>query len=86
LAYRYSGGRDLIEEMVATRFWPLRKSKPLFRIEMVNLLAFGKVEGVPFSSFGVTLSEEETPDDLVAIVEQEAREIVGDITNKEFLA
>ena len=37
LAYRYFGGRDLVEEMVAARFWPLGKSRPLFKVEMVNL-------------------------------------------------
>jgi hypothetical protein len=86
LACRYSGGRDLVEEMVVARFWPLGKSKPSFRIEMVNLPVFGEAEGVPFPHFGIALSEEETPDDFVAAVEQEALEIVGDIIDKEFLA
>ena len=40
-------------------------------------------EGVPFPCFGIA---EETFEDFVAAVEQEAREIVGDITDKEFLA
>ena len=48
LACRYSRGCDLVEEMVAMRFWPLGKSKPSFKIEMVNLPIFGKAEGVPF--------------------------------------
>ena len=86
LACRYSGGRDLVEEMVATRFWPLGKSKPLFKIEMVNLPVFGEAEGVPFPCFEIALSEEESPDDFVAVVEQEACEIVSDITDKEFPA
>jgi hypothetical protein len=70
--------------MVAMRFWPLGKSKPSFKIEMVNLPIFGEAEGVPFPHFGIALSEEAL-DDFVAAVEQEAREIVGDITDKEFL-
>jgi hypothetical protein len=44
LACRYSGGRDLVEEMVAVRFWPLGKSKPSFKIEMVNLPIFGRLK------------------------------------------
>ena len=40
-------------------------------------------EGVPFPCFGIA---EETFEDFVAAVEQEAREIVGDITDKDFLA
>ena len=46
LACRYSRGLDLVKEMVAARFWPLGKSKPSFKIEMVNLPIFGKAEGV----------------------------------------
>jgi len=71
--------------VVDARFWPLGKSKPSFKIEMVNLPIFGEAEGVPFPRFKIALSEE-SPDDFVAAVEQEAREIVGDIIDKEFLA
>ena len=28
LAYQHSRGRDLVKEVVTTRFWPLGKSKP----------------------------------------------------------
>jgi len=35
LACRYSGGRDLVEEMVASNFWPLGKRSDAFHIEMV---------------------------------------------------
>jgi len=86
LACRYSRGRDLGEEMVAARFWPLGKSRPSFKVEMVNLPIYGKAEGVPFPCFGIALSEDETPKDFVAAVEQEARGIIGDISDKEFLA
>ena len=86
LACRYSGGRDLVEEMATVRFWPLGKSKPSFKIEMVNLPIYGEADGVSFPYFGIILSEEETPEDFIAALEQEAWEIVGDITNKEFLA
>jgi hypothetical protein len=53
---------------------------------MVNLPVYGKADGVPFTHFGIKLSEYETPEEFVARVEQEEREIVGDISNKEFLA
>jgi hypothetical protein len=85
LACQYSGGHELVEEMVATRFWPLRKSKHSFRIEMVNLPIFCEAKGVPFPYFGITLSGE-TPKDFGTTVEEGARKIVGDITDKEFLA
>jgi hypothetical protein len=37
LAYRYSGGQDLVEEMVAANCWPLGRNRPTMTIEMVNL-------------------------------------------------
>jgi hypothetical protein len=35
LACRYSGGQDLVEEMVASNFWPLRKRNEGFHTEMI---------------------------------------------------
>lgn len=37
LACRYSGGRDLVEEMVASDFWPLGHKNEEFNIEMVQV-------------------------------------------------
>jgi hypothetical protein len=53
---------------------------------MVNLPIYGKADGVTFPRFGIKLSEDETPKECVTRVEQEEREIVGDISDKEFLA
>jgi hypothetical protein len=52
---------------------------------MVNLPVYGEADRVPFPCFGIALSEDETHEDFVSIMEQEMREIVGDISNKEFL-
>jgi hypothetical protein len=49
LAYHYFGGRDLVEEMVASNCWPLDKGRPSFTIEMVNVPIYGPAERVPFS-------------------------------------
>jgi hypothetical protein len=35
LACRYSGGRDLVEEMVVANYWPLGWRNDRFQIEMV---------------------------------------------------
>ena len=86
LAYRYSDRRDLVDEMMDARCWPIGKSRPSFKVEMVNLPIYGEADGVPFPRFGVKLSEDETPEEFVAIVEQEAWEIVGYISDEEFLA
>ena len=32
-ACRYSGGRDLVEEIMASNYWPLGKNNPAFRLE-----------------------------------------------------
>jgi hypothetical protein len=48
LAYHYPGGRDLVKEMVASNCWLLGKSRPSFKIEMVNIPVYGPTEGVPF--------------------------------------
>ena len=55
-------------------------------MDMVNLPVYGEADGVPFPCFQIALSEEETSKDFIVVMEQEAWEIVGDITDKEFLA
>lgn len=47
LVCRYSKGRDLVEEMVASKCWPLGKIRPSMKIEMVKLLVFGEEGRVP---------------------------------------
>jgi hypothetical protein len=86
LACWYSGGRDLVEEMVASNCWPLSKKQPEFTIEMVNVPVYGPVEGVPFPRFGIELKEGEDKKAFATMVEDGAREIVGKITDKEYLA
>lgn len=85
LACPYSGGQDLVEEMVAVNYWPLGRRNPEFRIELVSLHIFGPAKGLPFPRFGLELKEGENPEDYVADVEG-AREIVGRIYDKEYLA
>jgi len=52
LACRYSGGQDLVEEVVAANCWPLGRNRPAMSIEMVHLLVFEEGVGVPFPCFG----------------------------------
>lgn len=61
LACQYSGGQDLVEEMVAADYWPLGKWNPEFRMEYVKLPVFGPAEGLPFPRFGLELKEGESP-------------------------
>ena len=63
----------------------LGKSRPSFKIEMVNIPIYGPAEGVPFPQFGIELSEGESTEDFMSSVEEGAREIIGDISDREFL-
>jgi hypothetical protein len=86
LACRYSGGQDLVEEMVASKCWPLGRNRPSMRIEMVNLPVFGEDVGVLFPCFDIKLAEDETAEDFTAVVEWEAREILDEMSDEEYLA
>ena len=57
LACRYSGGCDLVEEMVASDFWPLGRRNEGFTIEMEQVPVYGPLEGLPFPRFGRSLEE-----------------------------
>jgi len=85
LAYRYSGGRDLVEEMVAADYWPLGRRTAEFTIEMVQVPVFGPSEGLPFPRFRARLPEGETKESFLDSVEVSARRIVGKISEKEYL-
>jgi hypothetical protein len=69
LACRYSRGRDIIEEMVASNCWPVGKGQPSFTIEMVNVPIYGPTDGVPFPRFEIELNKGEDPKEFTAIVE-----------------
>ena len=85
LACRYSGGRDLVEEMVAFDFWPLGRRNDEFTIEMVQVPVFSPPEGIPFPRFNKSLSEDETKESFLDRVEASARRIVGKISEKEYV-
>ena len=57
LACRYSGGRDLVEEIMAFNYWPLSRDNPPFQLETVQVLVFGPEAGIPFPRFGQSLGE-----------------------------
>lgn len=44
-ACRFSGGHDLIEEMVVSNFWPLGRHRPQMSLMKMKLLVFGSEEG-----------------------------------------
>ena len=52
LACRYSEGHDLVDEIMASDYWPLRRDNPPFRLEMVAIPVFGPEAWIPFPRFG----------------------------------
>jgi len=86
-ACRYSGGRDLVEEMVAAHFWSLRREgRPKMTLERVKLPMFKEAEGILFPHFGLKLAKGEDGANIAAQVEATASEILGDISECEYLA
>jgi hypothetical protein len=85
LAYRYSGGRDLVEETIVANCRPLGRNKPTISIEKVHLSVFGEGVGVPFPRFGFE-KEDWVAEKLVKSAEARAREILGEMYDKEYLA
>lgn len=81
LACWYSGGHDLVEEMVASKCWSLGKNIPAMTIEIVRLPMFGDEEGIPFSRFNNERVANESAEEFVHLVEEEAHLIVGDISD-----
>jgi hypothetical protein len=86
LACRYSGGRDLVEEMVASKFWPLGKRNEGFHIEMVQVPVFSQTKGLPFPWFDRALPSDQDMDAFVLEIKEAARQIVGKMSDKEYLA
>jgi hypothetical protein len=80
LACRYSGGRNLVEEMVTSDFWPLGRWNEDFTIEMVYVPVFGSLEGLPFPRFVLKLEEGETHESSLEWVKASTRRIVGKIS------
>jgi hypothetical protein len=86
LSCRYSRGQDLAEEMVATNYWPLGRRMPAMIIEMVHLSVFSEGVGVPFPRFGFQWKEDRVAEKFVKSVEAGVREILGEMSDKEYLA
>ena len=86
LACRYSGGRDLVEEIMASDYWPLKGDNPPFRLEMVKIPVFGPEAGIPFPRFGQSLGEGVTEDIFVSEVEEAAIGLVGKISEREYMS
>ena len=84
LACRYSGGRNLVEEIMASNYWPLSKDNPPFQLETVPVPIFGPEAGIPFPRLGQSLGEGVTEDSFVSEVEEATIGLVGKISEREY--
>ena len=71
--------------MVVANCWLLGRNRPAMSIEMVHLLVFGEGVGVPFPCFGFE-KEGRAAEKLVKSAEAGAHEILGEMSDKEYLA
>ena len=83
-ACRYSGGRDLVAEIMASNYWPLGKNNLAFRLEQVKVPVFGPEAGIPFPRFGQSLGEGVMEDSFVSEVEEATVCLVGRISEREY--
>jgi hypothetical protein len=83
-ACRYPGGRDLVEEIMASNYWPLGRDNPAFRLEKVKVPIFGPKAGISFPRFGRSLGEGVTEDSFVADVEEATVGLVSKIFEREY--
>jgi hypothetical protein len=72
--------------MVAANCWPLGRNRLAMTIEMVNLPIFGEGVGVPFPRFSLQPKEGRAAEKFIKSTEAGAREILDEISDKEYLA
>jgi hypothetical protein len=68
LASTIIGGRDIIEEFVATRIWPI--SYGWAPTEIVHFNVNWAAQQVPFSKFGIKLRDNQSVDDFMVEIER----------------
>jgi hypothetical protein len=80
----YSRGRDLMEEIMGSNYWPLGRDNPAFRLEIVKLPVFRPKAGVPFPRFGQSLAEGVTKEGFVSDVEEATVGLVGKVSERKY--
>ena len=85
-ACRFSEGRDLVEEVVVSNFWPLGKHRPRMTLVRMKLPVFGSAEREFCPCFYLSHVEDETDEEFINEVEQSASKILGEISEREYLS
>jgi hypothetical protein len=84
LASTILGGRDIIEEFVAARIWPI--SCGWAPTEIVHLNVNWAAQEVPFLKFGIKLREGQSADAFMVEVEKKVNLMIGEYTMNEYKA
>jgi hypothetical protein len=84
LASTILGGRDIIEEFVAARVWPI--SSGWSPTEIVYFNVNWATQKVPFPKFGIKLREDQSADAFMIEVEKRVNVMVGEYTMNEYKA
>lgn len=85
-ACRFSSGRDIVEEMIVSKFWPLGKYRPEINLVKMKLPVFGSAEGEYVPCFKLQRTADETDVEFVEAVEKAAVLLLGEVSNKEYLS
>jgi hypothetical protein len=84
LASTILGGRDIIEEFIATLIWPI--SYGWAPTEIVNFNVNWAAQDVPFPKFGFQLRDGQSADDFMLEIERRVNLMIGEYTMNEYKA
>jgi hypothetical protein len=82
LASTILGGRDIIEEFVAARIWPI--SYGWTPTEIVNFNVSWAAQEVPFPNFGLQLRDGQSADDFMLEIEMRVNLMIDEYTMNEY--
>jgi hypothetical protein len=82
LASTILGGRDIIEEFVASRIWPI--SSGWSPIEIVYFNVNWAAQEVPFPKFRIKLRENQSADAFMIKIEKRVNVMIGEYTMNEY--
>jgi hypothetical protein len=84
LASTIIGGRDIVEEFVAARIWPI--SYGWAPIEIAHFNVNWATQQVPLPKFGVKLREGQSAEDLMLEIKRRVTLMIGEYTMNEYKA
>jgi hypothetical protein len=84
LASTIVGGRDIVEEFIAVRIWPI--SYGWAPTEIVHFNVNWAAQQVPFPKFGIKLRDSQSAEDFMLEIERRVTLMIGEYTMNEYKA